>query len=154
MHKNLVQSASRFEHYLVIILIVASNHQSCSPHFFSWIFLSLSSQKRKETFHWPKTEKNLFWTNKKFVFFFNCSNWEKFVEEIGENKIGGLVVWCHKQDECPNLETDCTKSENPNFITKTWNSTTLFTIPFQVPRGSNVSVMQPWQLWPMETHVT
>ena len=26
--------------------------------------------------------KNLFWTNKKFVFFLNCSNWEKFVKQI------------------------------------------------------------------------
>ena len=32
--------------------------------------------------NWDK--KILFWTNKKFVFFFNCSNWEKFVEKIGE----------------------------------------------------------------------
>ena len=38
-----------------------------------------------------------FWTNEKFVFFFNCSNWEKFVGKIGENKIGCLVVWCHEQ---------------------------------------------------------
>ena len=29
-------------------------------------------------------KKNLFWTNKKFVFFFNYWNWEKFVENIGE----------------------------------------------------------------------
>ena len=29
-------------------------------------------------------EKTLFWTNEKFVFFFNCSNWEKFVEKIRE----------------------------------------------------------------------
>ena len=153
MHKNLVQSASRFERYLVIILFVA-NHQSCFSQFVSWIFLSLSSWKRKQTFHWSKTEKNMFWTNKNIVFFFNCSNWEKIADEIGENKISCLVVWCHEQDKCPNFEADCTKSENPNFNLKTWNSTTLFTIPFQVPRGSNVSVTQPWQLWPMETHVT
>ena len=36
--------------------------------------------------------KNLFWTNKKFVFFFNCSNWEKirgkkFVWTIGHQQI-------------------------------------------------------------------
>ena len=32
-----------------------------------------------------KTEKTiLFWTNKKFVFFFICSNWEIFVEKIGK----------------------------------------------------------------------
>ena len=45
-----------------------------------------------------KLRKNLFWTNEKFVFFFNCSDWEKFMEKIGGNKIGCLVVWCHKQD--------------------------------------------------------
>ena len=37
--------------------------------------------------------KNLFWTNKKFVFFFNCSNWEKicgkkFVKTSDEFVIG------------------------------------------------------------------
>ena len=26
--------------------------------------------------------KKPFWTNKKFVFFFNCSNWEKFVKKF------------------------------------------------------------------------
>ena len=32
-----------------------------------------------------QTEKKiLFWTNQNFVFFFNCSSWEKFVEKIGE----------------------------------------------------------------------
>ena len=30
--------------------------------------------------------------------FFNCLNWEKLVEKIGENKIGCLVVWCYEQD--------------------------------------------------------
>ena len=31
-----------------------------------------------------KLRKRLFWTNNKFVFFFNCTNWEKFVDKIGE----------------------------------------------------------------------
>ena len=35
-------------------------------------------------FNWQTEKKNLFWTNKKFVFFFNCSNWEKIVEKIRE----------------------------------------------------------------------
>ena len=35
-------------------------------------------------------KKNLLWTNKMFVFFFNCPNWETFVEKLGETK---LVVW-------------------------------------------------------------
>ena len=36
----------------------------------------------------PKSRKNLFWTNKKFVFFFNCPNWEKFMEKLGETRFG------------------------------------------------------------------
>ena len=41
--------------------------------------------------------KKLFWTNKKFVFVFDCSNWEKFEEKIWENQedslFGGLIPW-------------------------------------------------------------
>ena len=45
-----------------------------------------------------ETENNImFWTNKKFVFFFHCSNWEKFVDKIGrymkEKKIYTYVFW-------------------------------------------------------------
>ena len=54
--------------------------------------------EKEKLFIGPKLRKNLFWTNKKFVIFFNCSNWEKIVEKIGENKIGCLVDWCHKQE--------------------------------------------------------
>ena len=35
---------------------------------------------------------------RKVCFLFNCSNWEKLVETNGENKIRGLVVWCHEKD--------------------------------------------------------
>ena len=35
----------------------------------------------------------------KVRFLFQLLNWEKFVEKIGENKIRGLVVWCHEQDK-------------------------------------------------------
>ena len=34
-------------------------------------------------FNWQK----MFWTNKKFVFFINCSNWEKFVDKNSLNKL-------------------------------------------------------------------
>ena len=30
-----------------------------------------------------KLRKKLYWTNQKFFFFFNCSNWEQFMEQIG-----------------------------------------------------------------------
>ena len=35
-------------------------------------------------------EKKLFWTDKKFAFFFNCSNWETSMDQIGEN-----IWWIH-----------------------------------------------------------
>ena len=38
---------------------------------------------------WEETPK---WTNKKFFFFFNCSNWEKFVEKIVK-PIGEIIWW-------------------------------------------------------------
>ena len=38
-----------------------------------------------------------FWINEKFVFFSNCSNWETFVEKVGDYKIHRLVVCCHEQ---------------------------------------------------------
>ena len=31
-------------------------------------------------YNWQTEKKRLFWTNKKFVFFFNCSNWKKILE--------------------------------------------------------------------------
>ena len=55
-----------------------------------------------------KLKKNLFWTIKKYVFFFNCSSWEKFVDETVENKIRCLVVWSHelitRLEICQNLK--------------------------------------------------
>ena len=41
--------------------------------------ISFSTGKR------GKLRKKMFWTNQKFVFFFNYSNWEKFVDKIGES---------------------------------------------------------------------
>ena len=63
------------------------------PQFFQRIFLSFSSWKRKEIFYWSKTVS----FSEKFVFFFNCSNWKKYIENL-ENKIGCLVNWWHEQD--------------------------------------------------------
>ena len=61
-------------------------HQSQIPHllFFynSWhVFF----------FNW-QTVKKLFWSDKKFVFFFNCSNWEKFVDKISETNWGKYLL--------------------------------------------------------------
>ena len=35
-------------------------------------------------FNWQTEKEKLLWTNKKSVLFFNCSNWEKFVDKIRE----------------------------------------------------------------------
>jgi hypothetical protein len=42
-------------------------------HFFNEFLLWLAI--------WQSEETLLFWTDKKFVFYFNCSNWEKFVDK-------------------------------------------------------------------------
>ena len=89
--KNSVKSPSWFEFYKVNIYIDRDikppSYQFCFPQFFPRTFLSW---KRKQTFHWSK---NLFWTNKKFVFFsFSTA-------QTGGNKIGSLVVWCHDQEK-------------------------------------------------------
>ena len=63
--------------------IVSPISNSESTNFFNeyllWFLFQLAS--------WE--EKKMFWTNKIFFFYFNCSNWEKFMEkfvkQIGEN---------------------------------------------------------------------
>ena len=76
------------------ILFMTSNHQTTNivlPKFFYEFFSVCAFEKERKLFIGLKPRKNLFWTNKKFVFLFNCSSWEKFVEKIGGNKIGGLM---------------------------------------------------------------
>ena len=50
-------------------------------------------------FNWQTEEKILFWTRKKFVFYFNCSNWEKFVEKISETNL-----WKHLMSSLLRME--------------------------------------------------
>ena len=83
------------------ILFVTSNHQTSNldfPNFFLEFFSVIAVETENKLFIGPKQVLFQFWINEKFVFFFYCSNWEKFVEKIGENKIGCLVVWCYEQD--------------------------------------------------------
>ena len=74
-------------------LLINSWHQTTKPRilfsdFFPRNFLSWAVEEENKLFIGPKLrKKNLFWTNKKFVFFFNCYNWETFLEKLGE-KIG------------------------------------------------------------------
>ena len=82
------------------ILFMTSNHKTTnfvSP-IFSMNFSQFELLKNKTNFLLVQNRFfSQFRTNEKFVIFFNCSNWEKFVEKIGENKIGCLVVWCHTE---------------------------------------------------------
>jgi hypothetical protein len=57
----------------------------------------MKEKLENKLFTGPKQVFPHFYTNEKFVFFFNCSNWEKFVGKTGENKIRALEVWCHEQ---------------------------------------------------------
>ena len=50
----------------------------------TFIMISISTGKLRK--------KNMVWTNKKFFFFFNGSNWEKFVEKFVE-QIGENIWW-------------------------------------------------------------
>ena len=96
LNRNLMR-VSKCNLYLVHC-IKPPNHESCFLQFFPRIFLSFSSWKRKQFFYWSKQVFSHFWTNEKFVLFFNCSTWKKFVEKIGGNKIRGMVVWSYEQD--------------------------------------------------------
>ena len=81
-----------------VFLFVTSNRQTTNLDFPNF-FLSFSSWKRKQTFYLSNTGFFFSLLDQWLVsFLFNCSNWEKFVEKIGENKIGCLVVRSHEQD--------------------------------------------------------
>ena len=80
-------------------------HQTTKPPIllspiFPQIFLNLSSWRRKQTFIGLKQVFPQFWTNEKFLFFFNCSNWER----LGKKILFFLVVWCHEQDTNQNKQ--------------------------------------------------
>ena len=100
------------------ILFVTSIHQTTNhvfPNFFHEFF-SVLAVERENKLLFIGQKQSQFWTNEKFVFFFNCSNWEKFAEKIGENKIGCLVVWSHEQ-----ADTELGVGENLSKINKTKN---------------------------------
>ena len=52
-------------------------------------------------------------TNKKFVFFCNCSNWEKFVEKLGKQN---WLVWCHEQEFFREIVTVSSKNSHFNIF--------------------------------------
>ena len=69
------------------------------PILFSPNFSQFDHLKKKTDFSLVQNrewKKKLFWTNKEFIFFFNCSSWEKLVGKIGQNTIGCFVDWCHE----------------------------------------------------------
>ena len=61
----------------------------------------------------PDWEKTCFGPIK-IYFLCNWSNWENFLEKIGENKNDCLVVWCHEQDKKRRL------GSNKNHDKKMW----------------------------------
>jgi hypothetical protein len=61
----------------LITLFVTSNHQTTNlvfPNFFNEFFSVWSVEEENKLFIGPKLRKNLFWTNKKFVFLFRLLN--------------------------------------------------------------------------------
>ena len=63
-----------------------STHCSCDTfHRFHPIFSPLSNSESTNFFNENQLWlKELFWTNKKVVLIFNCSDWERFVEKTRE----------------------------------------------------------------------
>ena len=70
-------SSNDFDPVYSMVWFIRYFHQSRIPNlqnFFMNIYYDFF-------FNWQTEKKHLFWTNKKFVFFFNCSNWEKILEK-------------------------------------------------------------------------
>ena len=70
---TLVQTVLLLQITHTIVGVIRFFHQFRIPNLrnLSWFLFQLAN--------W-----DFFLTNKKFVFFFNCSNWERFVDKIGE----------------------------------------------------------------------
>ena len=83
------------------IKLMRLNHQTMSSEctFYSQIVIMISFSTDKK--------KILFWTNKKFVFFFNCLKWEKIRKKLG--KTSGLVVWSQELAKNINMWQACRK---------------------------------------------
>ena len=89
------KNKKKIGHFLAFSLFVTSNYQTMK-------FVSPILSKNLSQLEQLKEKGNFllffsqFPTNEKISFFFISLNWEKFVEQIGENKIRDLVVWCHE----------------------------------------------------------
>ena len=72
------------------------NHQTTNlvfPYFFHKFFSDWAVEKENKLFIGSKQGFFLSFGTMKSLFSFY---WEKFVEKFGDNKIGGLMVWCHE----------------------------------------------------------
>jgi c-di-AMP phosphodiesterase-like protein len=97
------------------VMFVTSNHQT--TNFFHKFFSVLAVEKEKKLFYWSKKSFfSQFWTNKKIVFCFNCSNWEKFVKKLGKTR---LVVWWF---DVTNKKKDSPTFSNVLGSTSIWTS--------------------------------
>ena len=66
-------------------------------------------------FIWQTEKKELFWADKKFVFFFIGSNWEKFVEKLVE-QIGENIWWIRCISYISNNGNNCILSKTGVWI--------------------------------------
>ena len=85
---------------LCYIMFMTSNHQTANLFFANYLHKFFSVWAVETVIKLfigpkPRRKKNLFWTNKKFLF--QLLKVRKIHGKIWENKIGCLVVWCHEQ---------------------------------------------------------
>ena len=76
---------------IAIIIWIKKNHMMGSSDRFTnfevRIYNLFNKYLLKFLFQLANSEKKLLWTSKKFLFFFNCSYREKFVDKIGETNL-------------------------------------------------------------------
>ena len=79
-------------------------------------------------FNWQTEKKKLYWTNQKFVFFFNCSNWEQFMEQIGVTNWWKHLMNSLRQKNCranekmQGEEKNWQDNRNRKWLLKQWQN--------------------------------
>ena len=83
---------------IVSVVIISAQYLSCSLHQTTNLvfpnFFSVLAVVKEEKKYWSETFGSM-----KSLFSVSTAQTEKiFLEIIGVNKIGSLVIWCHKHD--------------------------------------------------------
>ena len=76
--------------YYLVRNVKPPNNQFCFPQFFPRNFLSLTSLKRKQTFHWSKSQKKPVWTKKSLLSFSTDKTEKNSWKKLGKTR---MVVW-------------------------------------------------------------